>query len=144
MSDKLRVLFVCIANDVRSPMAEALLRHTDSEHFEAQSAGVQPGAVDPRAIEALEHAGISATGLHSKAIDEFSGQHFDYLIELCDKSSSEAQLLPHSAQVLVWHFADPVTSERPDAFRHALQEIHERVKMFTMVKKLRLSLPNGA
>ncbi|MNO57461.1 Protein ArsC [compost metagenome] len=134
MADKLKVLFVCIANDARSPMAEALLRHTDDQHFEAYSAGVQPTAVDPRAIDVLEHAGIPVVGLRSKSLDEFSGQHFDYLIDLCDKSSSEEQLLPGSAEVLVWNFADPAASTQPEAFRHAMQEIHERVKMFVMVK----------
>ncbi|CAD5108637.1 arsenate reductase ArsC [Zestomonas carbonaria] len=134
MTDKLRVLFVCIANDVRSPMAEALLRHADNEHFDAQSAGIRPTALDPRTLEALEHAGVSTDGLRSKSIDEFAGQHFDYLIDLCDKSSDEAELLPHSKEVLVWNFADPAASDRPDAFRHTLQELHERIKMFTVVK----------
>lgn len=60
MSEKLQVLFVCVANDSRSPMAEASLRLIDSEHFDAHSAGIQPSAIDPRAIEALEHAGIPA------------------------------------------------------------------------------------
>ncbi len=34
MDDRLRVLFVCIANDARSLIAEAVLRHADPEHFE--------------------------------------------------------------------------------------------------------------
>lgn len=134
MSDKLRVLFICAANDVRSPMAEALLRHTDSEHFEAHSGGIQPGQIDPRAIAALERAGVSAAELRSKSIDEFSGQHFDYLVDLCDKSSDEEQLLPSSEQVLLWNFADPRISEQPDAFRHTFQEINDRVRMFSLVK----------
>lgn len=62
--------------------------------------------------------GLPAADLRSKSIDEFSGQHFDYLIDLCDKSSDEEQLLPSSEQVLVWNFADPRISEQTDAFRH--------------------------
>ncbi|MNZ12331.1 Arsenate-mycothiol transferase ArsC2 [compost metagenome] len=134
MAEKSRVLFVCVANDVRSQLAEALLRHTDSEHFEAHSAGVRPTQVDPRAIDALEHAGVSAEGLRCKSIDEFAGEHFDYLIDLCDRSGDEELQLPHSQEVIVWSFADPVTSQAPDAFRHALQEIHDRIKLFVMVK----------
>lgn len=134
MSDKLRVLFVCVANDARSPMAEALLRHLESEHFEAHSAGTQATQLDPRTVSTLEHAGVSTEGLRSKSIDEFAGQHFDYLIDLCDKSSDEAWLLPMSKEVLVWNFADPCTSEQADAFRHTFQEISERVRMFTLVK----------
>lgn len=134
MNEKLRVLFVCMGNNVRSPMAEALLRHIDSEHFEAYSAGIEPIALDPRTLDALEHAGIPTEGLRSKSIDEFAGQSFAYLIDLCDKSTYEELKLPHSAEVLVWNSPNPLESERPDAFRHTLQEIHDRIRMFTMVK----------
>lgn len=134
MTEKRRVLFVCVANDARSPMAEALLRHTDGEHFEAFSAGIHPTAIDPRARSVLEHAGISAEGLRSKSIDEFRGQHFDYLIDLCDKSTDEGDELPASSEVLVWNFVDPAHSEQHDPFRHTLQEISDRLKLFEMVK----------
>jgi len=134
MTEKRRVLFVCVANDARSPMAEALLRHTDGQHFEAFSAGIHPTAIDPRARSVLEHAGISTEGLRSKSIDEFRGQHFDYLIDLCDKTTDEGDELPSSREVLVWNFADPATSDQHDPFRHTLQEISERLKLFEMVK----------
>ena len=134
MTEKRRVLFVCVANDARSPMAEALLRHTGGQHFEAFSAGIHPTAIDPRARSVLEHAGISTEGLRSKSIDEFRGQHFDYLIDLCDKTTDEGDELPSSREVLVWNFADPATSDQHDPFRHTLQEISERLKLFEMVK----------
>jgi protein-tyrosine-phosphatase len=134
MTEKRRVLFVCVANDARSPMAEALLRHTDGEHFEAFSAGIHPTAIDPRARNVLERAGISAEGLRSKSIDEFRGQRFDYLIDLCDKSTGEGDELPTSSEVIVWNFVDPAHSEQHDPFRHTLQEISDRLKLFEMVK----------
>ncbi|MBB4820675.1 protein-tyrosine-phosphatase [Pseudomonas alcaligenes] len=137
MAYKTRVLFVCTANAARSQLAEALLRHTDSEHFEAFSAGTQPAGVDPRTLAALEHLGVSTEGLHSKSIDEFSGERFDYVITLCDKSAQECQALPGAGEVLAWNFEDPATSSKPEAFRHTLHEIHERIKMFVLVKNKR-------
>ena len=134
MADKCRVLFVCAKNDVRSPMAEALLRHTDSVHFEAFSAGLEASEIDSRTLESLDHIGVDRAGLRSKAIDEFEGQPFDYVITLCDKSSEEASRMPTSGEVMVWSFEDPTTSERHEPFRHALQEIHDRIKMFVTVK----------
>ena len=134
MADKCRVLFVCAKNDVRSLMAEALLRHTDSAHFEAFSAGLEASEIDSRTLEALDHIGVERTGLRSKAIDELEGQPFDYVITLCDKSSEEASRMPTSEEVMVWSFEDPTTSERHEPFRHALQEIHDRIKMFVTVK----------
>ena len=94
MDDRLRVLFVCIANDARSLIAEAVLRHADPEHFEAFSAGVRPISVDPRTLAILEHAGISVAGLRSKPLEEFAGMPFDYLIDLCDKGTDELSDLP--------------------------------------------------
>ncbi|QVW24135.1 arsenate reductase ArsC [Pseudomonas hormoni] len=134
MADKFRVLFVCAKNDVRSLLAESLLRHTDSSNFEAFSAGLEPGEIDPRTLESLEHIGIETNGLRSKSINEFEGQQFHYVITLCDKSSEEASRMPSSDEVIVWSFEDPTTSEKHEPFRHALQEIHDRIKMFVTVK----------
>ena len=134
MNDKLRVLFVCAKNDARSLIAEALLRHADSEHFEAFSAGLVASEIDPLTLESLDHIGIDTSGLRSKAIEEFEGQEFHYVITLCDKTSEEASRMPSSGEVIVWSFEDPKTSERHEPFRHALQEIHDRIKMFVTVK----------
>ncbi|MFJ2485051.1 arsenate reductase ArsC [Pseudomonas sp. NPDC087639] len=134
MSDKYRVLFVCAKNDVRSLLAEALLRHTDSGHFDAFSAGLTIGGIDQRTLESLEHIGVDSSGLRSKSIDEFQGQDFHYVVTLCDKSSEEATRMPSSDEVMTWNFEDPATSERSEPFRHTLQEIHDRIKMFVTVK----------
>jgi ArsR family transcriptional regulator len=137
MSYKTRVLFVCVANSARSQMAEALLRHTDGEHFAAFSAGTAPTATDPRALSALEHLGVATDDLHSKSLDEFAGERFDYVVTLCDKSALECQALPGAGEYLAWDFEDPATSRKPDAYRHTLHEIHERIKMFVLVKNRR-------
>ncbi|WP_439885415.1 arsenate reductase ArsC [Pseudomonas syringae] len=134
MAAKIRVLFVCAKNDVRSILAEAMLSHTDSSNFEAFSAGLEPSEVDQRAVESLEHIGIETNGLRSKSINEFDGQEFHYVITLCDKSYGESSRMPSSGEVIVWNFEDPTTSERHEPFRHALQEIHDRIKMFVTVK----------
>jgi protein-tyrosine-phosphatase len=40
---KRKVLFVCIHNSARSQMAEAFLNQHGGGHFEAESAGLEPG-----------------------------------------------------------------------------------------------------
>ena len=37
-----RVLFICVGNSCRSPMAEALARHLAADVIEPQSAGISP------------------------------------------------------------------------------------------------------
>ncbi|BFN28317.1 arsenate-mycothiol transferase ArsC1 [Pseudomonas sp. SCT] len=137
MAYKSRVLFVCVANSARSQLAEALLRHTDSEHFEAFSAGTAPTDVDPRALAALEQLGVPTAGLRSKSLTELEGQQFDFVITLCDKSSLECHALPGAGEYIAWNFEDPASSDQPDAYRHTLHEIHERIKMFVLVKNKR-------
>ena len=99
MTPAIKVLFVCVANSVRSQLAEALLRHTDPR-FEAFSAGSQPSEIDPRTIQALEAVGVDATGLRSKSINEFRTERFDYFIALCDKSASECLSMPRVSEVI--------------------------------------------
>ncbi|MDX1724398.1 MAG: arsenate reductase ArsC [Pseudomonas sp.] len=137
MAYQTRVLFVCVANAARSQLAEALLRHTDPENFAAFSAGSAPTAVDPRTLAALQHLGVDTQGLRSKSLDEFRADEFEYIISLCDKSAQECEHLEFSGEKLAWNFEDPVTSDKPDAFRHCLHEIHERIKMFVLVKTKR-------
>lgn len=134
MSQKTRVLFLCVANAARSQMAEALLRHTDPENYEAFSAGTQPAEVDPRARLALEQLGVSTDDLHSKPLEDFDGQQFDYVITLCDKSAFECSTLPGAGEYIAWDFEDPAISRQRNAYKNTLQQIHERIKMFVLVK----------
>lgn len=134
MGNKTRVLFVCIANAARSQMAEALLRHIDPDGYEAFSAGIAPTEVDLNARAVLEHLGVSTVELRSKSLEEFAGQSFDYVISLCDKSALECRTLPAGTEHVAWHFEDPATSSRHDVYRHTLHELHERLRLFVVLK----------
>ncbi len=86
MSDKKRVLILCTGNSARSQMAEGLLRHDAGERFDVESAGTKPTSVRPEAITALHELGIDISGHRSKAVAEFDGQKFDYVITVCDSA----------------------------------------------------------
>ena len=51
---KKNVLFICVQNSARSQIAAALLNETCGDYFEAQSAGLEPGVLNPLAVEALQ------------------------------------------------------------------------------------------
>lgn len=42
--------------------------------------------------------------------------------------------MPSAGEVIAWDFPDPVASDDPGAFRHTLHDIHERIKLFVLVK----------
>jgi arsenate reductase (thioredoxin) len=60
--NKERVLFVCVHNSARSQMAEALLKHLAPGRFEVESAGLEPGILNPLAVEVMAEMGIDISG----------------------------------------------------------------------------------
>jgi arsenate reductase (thioredoxin) len=85
------VLVLCTGNSCRSVMAEALINTLGAGRYEAVSAGSNPaGYVHPKSIETLKRHGIGVGTPRSKSWDEFSGQHFDVVITVCDAAAAEA------------------------------------------------------
>jgi arsenate reductase len=84
---KKRVLFLCTSNRCRSQLAEALVNHDLSDRFAAFSAGTDPKAPHPLAIQVLAEIGIDHAAARSKHLSEFDGQPFDYVITLCDNAN---------------------------------------------------------
>jgi len=109
---KKRVLFICVHNSARSQMAEAWLNHTCDELFEAQSAGLEPGTLNPLAVKVMAEAGIDISNKKTQAVfDVFkSGQLFAYVITVCDETSAEkCPIFPGVTKRLHWSFPDPST-----------------------------------
>jgi len=94
---KKRVLFVCIHNSARSQMAEAFLNRVCGDIFEAHSAGLEPGKLNPIVVEAMQEAGI-----------DISGKMFAYVITVCDEASAErCPIFVGTTNRLHWSFPDP-------------------------------------
>ena len=107
---KKRVLFVCIHNSARSQMAEAFLNQICGEEFEAHSAGLEPGKLNPIVVEAMREIGMDISGNPAKAVfDMFkSGKIFAYVITVCDEASAErCPIFPGVTKRLHWSFPDP-------------------------------------
>jgi arsenate reductase (thioredoxin) len=109
---KQKVLFVCIHNSARSQMAEAWLNYVCGDYFEAQSAGLEPGKLNPLAVQVMAEAGIDISKKKTQStFDVFkSGQLFSYVITVCDETSAErCPVFPGPAQRVHWSFPDPST-----------------------------------
>ena len=132
---KPRVLFLCTGNSCRSQMAEGFLRSLAGDRFEVASAGTDPVPVNPDAVEAMSEAGIDISDHQSKAVKAFLGQHFAYVITVCDRASERCPIFPGAVKRLEWNFPDPaaVTGselERQRAFRHIRDQIADRIRDF--------------
>jgi arsenate reductase (thioredoxin) len=104
---KLRMLFLCTGNSCRSQMAEALVNHLKAESMEAYSAGVEPKAVDSRAVIAMAETGIDISGQQSKNVDSLPPVEFDYVITLCGHAHESCPFFPARTKVLHVGFDDP-------------------------------------
>jgi arsenate reductase len=134
---KQRVLILCTGNSARSQMAEGLLRHDAGDAFEVESAGTRPGTVRPEAIKAMQEAGIDISGHHSKHVDEFDGQQFDYVITVCDNAKESCPVFLGAAKRLHHSFDDPpplsvgTDEQRMASFRRVRDELRTYLKDFT-------------
>jgi arsenate reductase len=107
---KNKVLFVCIHNSARSQMAEAFLDHLCPESFEAHSAGVEPGTLNPMVVEAMHEAGLDISHHRTKSVDDMlhSGHVFSHVVTVCDAAGAErCPMFPGGGQRLHWGFPDP-------------------------------------
>ena len=84
---KPKVLFICTHNSARSQLAEALLRHTYGDRYQAYSAGTNPTKINPYSIKALSELGIDASKQYSKNLDEFSETEIDLAVAVCQNSA---------------------------------------------------------
>ena len=133
MTQKSRVLFLCTHNSARSQMAEGLLRHLASDHFEAMSAGTEATHVRPLAIRAMEEIGIDISGQESKTLERYLQERLDYVITVCDDANEACPFFPGAANRLHWSFEDPSRvegseEERLAVFRSVRDRIRERIE----------------
>jgi arsenate reductase len=108
--DKTRVLFVCVHNSARSQMAEAFMNHLCGDGYEAESAGLEPGELNPLVVEVMREAGIDISRNGTKGVFDFykRGKLYGFVITVCDQASSEmCPLFPGISAKLHWSFADP-------------------------------------
>jgi arsenate reductase len=107
---KKKVLFICIHNSARSQMAEAFLNDMCGGEFEAHSAGLEPGKLNPIVVETMRELGHDLSGKQTKAVSDFikSGEMFAYAITVCDQASAErCPIFPGATKRLHWGFPDP-------------------------------------
>jgi arsenate reductase len=135
---KQRVLILCTGNSARSQMAEGLLRHLARDRFEVFSAGTKPVGLNPNAVTAMSEVGIDISNHRSKSVDELAGQHFDYVITVCDNAKESCPIFPGTGTRLHHSFEDPAAAS-PDrqieAFRGVRDQLSDWLREFSLVPK---------
>ena len=134
------VLFLCTHNSARSQMAEGILRNLAGDRVAVFSAGSEPATVHPEAVRVLNTMGIDISKQHSKHLDEFANQSFDYIITVCDRVREACLRFPDDPEQIHWSFADPAAvddeNERARAFELTAQQLVTRVRyLLTLIDR---------
>jgi arsenate reductase (thioredoxin) len=124
-------------------MTEEYLRLYGEDFIEAESAGIDPGKINPVVAELLKEDGIDISGKETQSTHELheSGKYFDYVIAVCDPEASEqCPIFPAEKKRFHWPFPDPskaegTMEEKKRYVRPIREEIKDKVK--NLVAELR-------
>jgi arsenate reductase len=136
LMNKKRVLFICVHNSARSQMAEAFLKQLAGDKFEVESAGLEPGKLNPIVVEVMKEVGIDISQNKTKSVFDFykQGKQYDYVITVCDESQSGAcPMFPGKGERLHWGFDDPSSfqgtpEERLEKTRVVRDKIRKKIE----------------
>ena len=139
-----KVLFVCIHNSARSQMAEELLRKMAGSHFEVESAGIEPGALNPLVVEVLKEEGIDISAKKTQKVFDLykEGRRYSYVITVCDEAGAErCPIFPGVTQRLHWGFTDPsrfegTREEKLAKVRDVREQIRSRIAAWLKEEKI--------
>ena len=143
----LKVLFVCVRNAARSQMAEAWLNHLHPNLARAQSAGFEPGTLDPNSVQVMKEVGIDIANSPTKGVlDLFAkGERFDRVIGVCDQSADErCPLFPGLTERLFWSFPNPAhfegtPEEKLEQTRALRDDIKAHIDIWAAEEQVRLA-----
>jgi ArsR family transcriptional regulator, arsenate/arsenite/antimonite-responsive transcriptional repressor / arsenate reductase (thioredoxin) len=127
-----RVLFLCTGNSARSQIAEALATRLSGGAVTAASAGSHPKPLHPNAVRVMRTRAIDISGHRSKHVSERAGEHFDYVISLCDRVREVCPDFPGGPKLVHWSIPDPAREPGTDretlpAFERTATELCTRI-----------------
>jgi protein-tyrosine-phosphatase len=128
------VLFCCTLNSLRSPMAEALLKHLHGRRIFVDSVGVRAAPLDEFAVAVMDEIGIDISKHRAKSFDDLEDDSFDLIISLSPEAQHSAVDMTRSlaAEVEFWNTFDPSIVEgsreaRLDAYRQVRDQLMRRI-----------------
>lgn len=129
------MLFACTLNAVRSPMAEAYLKHLHGKHIYVDSVGLKASETDGFAIAVMDELGFDIKNHRSKTFDQLEDASFDLIITLSPEAHHKAlEWSRHMAtEVEYWPTFDATAIEgdrerKLEAFREVRDLLMKRIR----------------
>ena len=142
MANKTKVLFICQHNSGRSQIAEAYLKKLYGDHFEIESAGLEPAeAVSPLVVRVMDEVGFDLSEKKPQNVFELfkQGKLYDHVITVCHDSESKCPIFPGITQRWHWPFPDPAAVEGEES-----EKLEEVRKIRDMIKEWLLDPPENS
>ncbi|MBX3484768.1 low molecular weight phosphatase family protein [Phenylobacterium sp.] len=138
------VLFCCNYNQVRSPMAESLLKHIVGTRIFVDSCGLRRAKfdpdeddmeVDPLAAAVMQELGVDLTRHRCKIFDDLEDDSFDLVISLTPEAQHRAIEIARGrdAEIEYWPTMDPTLVEgsrehRLESYRQVRDGLAQRIR----------------
>jgi protein-tyrosine-phosphatase len=120
-----KVLFVCLGNACRSPMAEAIASRDAADVIEASSAGLTPlGHVERMTKQTLENNAYPVDGLDSKPVVPSAFDATDIVINM--SGWPRELFFENPAKVEDWRVEDPYGADAA-LYQRIFEDIRQRV-----------------
>jgi arsenate reductase len=127
-----RVLFLCVHNSARSQIAEAFLKKHAGDRFHVESAGLEPGMLNPYVVRAMAEVGIDISGNATKSVFDLAkaGRSYDVVVTVCSKEAAErCPIFPGRHEKLHWPFDDPASFTGSDEeIMAGVRRVREQIK----------------
>lgn len=135
------MLFACTLNAVRSPMAEAILKHLRGKNIYVDSVGLKPSETDGFAIAVMDELGFDIGKHKPKTFDQLEDSSFDLIVTLSPEAHHKAlEWSRHmAAEVEYWPTFDATAIEGD---RERKLEAYREVRDLLM-KRIRERFPPG-
>jgi arsenate reductase len=119
-------------------MAEAFVNGICGDQFAAESAGLEPGTINPQVVEVMREAGIDLSQKKTRAVFDVwkSGKLFQYVVSVCAEAEAQGcPIFPGVTTRLSWPFPDPsqvtgTEAERLDKVRAIRDNIRAKVEQW--------------
>lgn len=133
------VLFACSFNAIRSPMAEALLKHVHGKRIYVDSVGVRAAELDPFVVIVMQELGIDLSRHRGKTFDDLADTSFDVVVTLSPEAQHKAVEMTRTmaCDVEYWATLDPTWIEGSrEATLNAYREVRDQ-----LLRRIRTRFP---
>ncbi|MGE4062732.1 MAG: arsenate reductase ArsC [Rhodospirillaceae bacterium] len=128
------ILFCCNLNQVRSPMAEGIMKRFHGSRVFVDSAGVSEGVSDPFMVEVMREIGVDMSRHRPKTLTDIEPDSFELMIALSPEARQRAEGLIRymHCDLRAWDIPDPTRVEgtraaRLSAYRQVRDQLQQKI-----------------